>query len=106
MAEEIDHAARDALAEGLMGLLRPAVEEVDERVRTVRYLKRISENQQVPVELDAYVKKLNNARRRIMLANNILQNTQDRLGKLHYNVSKETAKRKALMEPPSPGPPS
>ena len=36
-AEEVDNAARDALAEGLMGLLRPAVEEVDERVRTVRY---------------------------------------------------------------------
>ncbi len=27
---------RDALAEGLIGLLKPAVEEVDERVKNVR----------------------------------------------------------------------
>lgn len=39
-------------------------------------LKKISENQPVPVELDGYVKKLNNARRRVMLVNNILQNSQ------------------------------
>ena len=29
-------SSRDALAEGLVGLLKPAVEEVDERVRAVR----------------------------------------------------------------------
>ena len=28
---------KDALAEGLIGILRPAVEEVDERVRAVRW---------------------------------------------------------------------
>ena len=39
-------------------------------------LKKISENQQAPIELDSYVKKLNNSRRRVMLVNNILQNTQ------------------------------
>ena len=27
---------RDALAEGMIGLLKPAVEEVDERVKSVR----------------------------------------------------------------------
>ncbi len=39
-------------------------------------LKKISENQQAPIELDSYVKKLNNSRRRVMLVNNILQNAQ------------------------------
>ena len=39
-------------------------------------LKRISENKGVPIDLDPYVKKLNNARRRVMLVNNILQNCQ------------------------------
>ena len=39
-------------------------------------LKKISEHEQVPIELDAYVKKLTNARRRVMLVNNILQNAQ------------------------------
>jgi len=113
-------ATTDALAEGLVDLLKPAVEEIDERVRSVRQsqfdlrqnidslaedLKKISEAQPNNVDLDSYIKKLNNSRRRVMLVNNILQNAQDRLSKLHYNVSKETARRKALLDPPSPGPP-
>jgi len=42
-------------------------------------LKQISEIQQeqsASIELEAYLKKLNNARRRIVLVNNILQNVQ------------------------------
>ena len=39
-------------------------------------LKKISERQESPVDLSAYVKKLNNARRRVMLVNNILQNVR------------------------------
>ncbi|KAI8512457.1 PREDICTED: SNARE-associated protein Snapin-like [Branchiostoma belcheri] len=110
---------RDALADGMMRLLRPAVEELDERVRGVRQsqlelreqidglcgeLKKINEEQQVPVDLEPYVKKLMNARRRVMVVNNILQNAQERLGRLHQSVSRETARRKALLEPPNAGP--
>lgn len=36
MQEPADTRTRDALSEGLVGLLKPAVEEVDERVRAVR----------------------------------------------------------------------
>ena len=36
MEEPADTATKDALADGLIGLLKPAVEEVDERVRNVR----------------------------------------------------------------------
>ena len=39
-------------------------------------LKKASERQNPPIELDGYVKKLNNAKRRVMLVNNILQNAQ------------------------------
>ena len=39
-------------------------------------LKRIAEQQVVPVDLEPYVKKLNSSRRRVMLVNNILQNVQ------------------------------
>ncbi|XP_035684774.1 SNARE-associated protein Snapin-like [Branchiostoma floridae] len=110
---------RDALADGMMRLLRPAVEELDDRVRGVRQsqlelreqidglcgeLKKINEEQQVPVDLEPYVKKLMNARRRVMVVNNILQNAQERLGRLHQSVSRETARRKALLEPPNAGP--
>ena len=36
MEPNIGNTSRDALADGLIGLLKPAVEEVDERVRAVR----------------------------------------------------------------------
>ena len=39
-------------------------------------LKKAAERQNAPIELDAYVKKLNNSKRRVMLVNNILQNAQ------------------------------
>lgn len=39
-------------------------------------LCRINEHQKVALELDPYVKKLLNARRRVVLVNNILQNAQ------------------------------
>lgn len=39
-------------------------------------LCRINEHQKVALDLDPYVKKLLNARRRVVLVNNILQNAQ------------------------------
>ena len=33
-----DNPTRDTLAEGLMGLFKPAVDQLDERVRATRYL--------------------------------------------------------------------
>ncbi|GFO19935.1 snare-associated protein snapin-like [Plakobranchus ocellatus] len=113
----LDTENKDAIARGLVGLLKPAVEEIDERVKGVREsqvelrqqidslcedLKKISENDPMPVELEPYVKKLNSSRRRVMLVNSILQNVQDRLNKLHHNISKETARRKTMLDPSSP----
>ncbi|KAL9989522.1 hypothetical protein ACROYT_G004083 [Oculina patagonica] len=103
-----------ALADGLMQIFRPAVEELDNKVISVRKsqvelreqidklaqdLHRLSELQELPIDLEPYVKKLMNSRRRVMLVNNILQNAQERLGRLHQSVTRETAKRKALLEP-------
>ena len=39
-------------------------------------LHRLSELQELPIDLEPYVKKLMNSRRRVMLVNNILQNAQ------------------------------
>ncbi|GCB82310.1 hypothetical protein scyTo_0022893 [Scyliorhinus torazame] len=61
-------------------------------------LCRINEDQKMALDLDPYVKKLLNARRRVVLVNNILQNAQERLRRLNHNVAKETARRKALLE--------
>nr|XP_056709743.1 SNARE-associated protein Snapin [Euleptes europaea] len=106
-------AARDLFAEGLLEFLRPAVRQLDTHVHAVREsqvelrehidslateLCRINEDQKVALDLDPYVKKLLNARRRVVLVNNILQNAQERLRRLNHSVAKETARRKAMLE--------
>ncbi|XP_015925576.1 SNARE-associated protein Snapin [Parasteatoda tepidariorum] len=108
-----DSPTRDALAEGLMELLRPSVEQLDDHVRLtllsqkdLRHqieslsdeLRQISETYSSMFDLDVYVKKLMNAKRRVMLVNNILQNAQERLNRLHQSIARETQRRKALLE--------
>ncbi|XP_041094802.1 SNARE-associated protein Snapin [Polyodon spathula] len=104
---------KDAVAEGLLHLLKPAVQQLDLHVHAVREsqvelrehidnlaseLCRINEDQKVALDLDPYVKKLLSARRRVVLVNNILQNAQERLRRLNHNVAKETARRKTMLE--------
>lgn len=104
---------QDAIAEGLLDLLKPAIQQLDLHVHSVREsqvelrehidnlateLCRINEHQKVALDLDPYVKKLLNARRRVVLVNNILQNAQERLRRLNHNVAKETARRKTMLE--------
>ncbi|RMX41360.1 hypothetical protein pdam_00012765 [Pocillopora damicornis] len=103
---------QDAFREGILQMFRPAVEELDSKALSVSQvelreqidklaqdLHRLSELQEFPIDLEPYVKKLMNSRRRVMLVNNILQNAQERLGRLHQSVTRETARRKALLEP-------
>lgn len=61
-------------------------------------LLKINESLQCPLELDAYVTKLVNAKRKVVVVSNILQKTQERLNKIHEAVEKETNKRKALLD--------
>uniref|UniRef100_A0AAQ5Z044 Biogenesis of lysosome-related organelles complex 1 subunit 7 n=1 Tax=Amphiprion ocellaris TaxID=80972 RepID=A0AAQ5Z044_AMPOC len=128
-------SGKDAVAEGLLDLLKPAIQQLDLHVHSVREsqvelrehidnlateLCRINEHQKVALDLDPYVKKLLNARRRVVLVNNILQNAQmsqfavwkqswscgmafsdqnhERLRRLNHNVAKETARRKTMLE--------
>ncbi|KAM4549810.1 SNARE-associated protein Snapin [Fundulus diaphanus] len=103
----------DPVAEGLLELIRPTIQQLDLHVHSVREsqvelrehidnlateLYRINEHQKVVLDLDPYVKKLLNARRRVVLVNNILQNAQERLRRLNHNVAKETARRKTMLE--------
>ena len=39
-------------------------------------LSRVQEQSQCPLVLDSYIKKLQNAKRKVVVVNNILQNTQ------------------------------
>nr|CAD7447973.1 unnamed protein product [Timema bartmani] len=62
-------------------------------------LKKISEVQQCPLELDLYVRKLLNAKLKITVVSNILQTAQERLNKVHQMIARESARRKTLLEP-------
>lgn len=57
-------------------------------------LKKISADQTCPIDLEVYSNKLINSRHKISVVNNILQAAQDRLQKLHNQLSKDIAKRK------------
>nr|XP_022912949.1 SNAPIN protein homolog [Onthophagus taurus] len=108
-----DNPTRDTLAEGLMGLIKPTVDQLDERVKATRLsqielkqcidslgdqLKNISDSQQSTIDLDVYVKKLQNAKNRVTILTNILQHAQDRLNKVHQSIERETIKRKVMVD--------
>ncbi|XP_017782217.1 PREDICTED: SNAPIN protein homolog [Nicrophorus vespilloides] len=108
-----DNPTRDTLAEGLMGLIKPTVDQLDERLRATRIsqlelkqcieslteeLKKISESQRNYADIEIYVKKLISAKHRVTVLTNILQSTHDRLSKVHQSIEKESLKKKALLE--------
>lgn len=61
-------------------------------------LKKISETQQNTIDLDLYVKKLINAKQRVTVLTNVLQNAQERLNKVHMSIEKETIRRKIILK--------
>ncbi|NWX25888.1 SNAPN protein, partial [Notiomystis cincta] len=62
-------------------------------------LCRINEDQKVALDLDPYVKKLLNARRRVVLGlTGDFCRVQERLRRLNHSVAKETVRRRAMLE--------
>lgn len=61
-------------------------------------LKKISESQQSTIDLDVYVKKLQNAKHRVTVLTNILQHAQERLNKVHQSIERDTVKRKVILD--------
>ncbi|XP_076054093.1 SNAP associated protein [Oratosquilla oratoria] len=115
--EDIVSPTRDALVDGIVGLLKPCLDQLDDKVRATRLsqselhqqleglaseLKKVQDQTHCPLNLDSYIKKLQNAKRKVVVVNNILQNTQDRLNRLHAQVNRETTRRRTLLETTSP----
>ncbi|XP_065171500.1 SNAPIN protein homolog [Atheta coriaria] len=114
-----DNPTRDTLAEGLMGLIKPTVDQLDDRVKATKIsqlelkqcieslaeeLKKIQETQKTSIDLEVYVKKLLSAKHRVTVLTNILQSTQERLDKIHTSVEKEALKKKATLDTATPNP--
>merc|ERR1711915_665133 len=105
---------KEALAQGLFHLFRPAVDQVDERVKAVRQsqvelrahidnlaedLRRISDSRHLPIDLEPYIKKLTSTRRRVVVVTNALSTVQERVNKLNYYVNREKNRRKKDLRP-------
>ncbi|XP_008473000.1 SNAPIN protein homolog [Diaphorina citri] len=86
-----DNPTQDTIAEGLLGLIKPTVDLLDEKFRATRasqlelrlqiealtsQLDKISAEQQTAVPLDSYTRKLVDAQQKISIVGNILQTTQ------------------------------
>lgn len=117
-----ENPTRDTLAEGLLCLVRPTIDSLEKQVSSTltaqselkdqivtlqSSLKSLQQQQSCPVDLDSYIVKLGNTRKRVTVVANILTAAQDRLNKVHQNCLKETARRRALLEPSpatTPGP--
>ncbi|CAK8675619.1 SNARE-associated protein Snapin-like [Clavelina lepadiformis] len=98
---------------GLFEILKPAVEKIDDNVRSVQQsqrelqekidavsaeLQRIGEKQPATVNLEPYIKKLISTKRRVVLISNIVQNVQDRLTRLQKSAEAETLRKQAHVQ--------
>ncbi|KAG8228604.1 hypothetical protein J437_LFUL009309 [Ladona fulva] len=108
-----ENPTRDTLAEGFICLLKPTIDQLDERVKATRIsqaelrqqidnvadeLRKIAEYHHSSLDLEAYVQKLLNAKRRVTVVTNILQNAQDRLNKVQLQLEKDAQKRRTAVE--------
>lgn len=87
----ISNPTRDTLTEGLVCFLKPSLDQLDASVQSTRGaqkelkqqiedlskdLHEISQQEGCPVDLEEYVQKLHNAKKRIVIVSNILQGAQ------------------------------
>lgn len=109
-----DNPTRDTLAEGLLGLLKPTVDQLDDRVRITR-ISQLELKQQIESlneellkvrealnnhpDLDPYVKKLIACKHKVTVVLNVLQASQDRLNEIRRMINKEKSVRTTVPQP-------
>jgi len=111
--DQLEQRDKEALAQGLFHLFKPAIDNIDGKVKSVRQsqvelrahidnlaedLRRISDCRVVPIDLEPYIKKLLNTRRRILAVANLLQTVQDRVNKVNYYVNRDKTKKKQIIK--------
>ncbi|XP_063830544.1 SNAPIN protein homolog [Ostrinia nubilalis] len=112
-----DNPTRDTLAEGLLGLLKPTVDQLDDRVRATRIsqlelkqqidslneeLQKVREALNNHPDLDPYVKKLIACKHKVTVVLNVLQASQDRLNEIRRTINKEKSVRPTVISEPVP----
>ena len=112
----LENPTRDTLAEGIIGLLTPTIQHLDQGISQARssqfqlkgqldqletQLKSIDEALDKSADLEPYVVKLVETKKKVIVINSMLQEAQDRLNRVHQNCLKETSNRRTLLEQPS-----
>lgn len=107
-----DNPTRDTLAEGILGLLKPTVDQLDERVRATRIsqvelkqqidtlteeLKKINQALSNHPDIESYVKKLITCKHKVTVVLNVLQTSQERLNEIRRMISLEEGVRRAVL---------
>ena len=102
-----------SLEEGLLCLLKPAVETIGSRVESVLVsqeqlssqidrlstdLDLLAQKQTIPVDIDHYTRNLANSKRRVLLLGSSVNNIQERLTRLQRQITLEIAKRRNILE--------
>ena len=110
----LENPTRDTLAEGIIGLLTPTIQHLDQGINNARssqlelksqldqlesQLKIINEELEKSADLEPYVLKLVESKKKVIVINSMLQEAQDRLNRVHQNCLKETSNRRTLLEP-------
>ncbi|TNN30047.1 SNARE-associated protein Snapin [Liparis tanakae] len=87
-------SGKDAVAEGLLDLMTPAIQQLDLHVHSVRYARPPgAPHARPPGSLSPQRPA---APRRLVTVRNV--SIRERLRRLNHNVAKETARRKTMLE--------
>ena len=92
----LENPTRDTLAEGIIGLLTPTIQHLDQGINSARssqielksqldqlesQLKIINEELEKSADLEPYVLKLVESKKKVIVINSMLQEAQDRLNR-------------------------
>ena len=91
----------DFLSSGITGAREAQIELKEQLTQLESQLAVINQELDKSADLEPYVIKLLESKKKIIVVNSMLQDAQDRLNRVHQNCLQETSKRRTLLEPPS-----
>ena len=91
----------DFLSSGITGAREAQIELKEQLTQLESQLAVINQELDKSADLEPYVIKLLESKKKIIVVNSMLQDAQDRLNRVHQNCLQETSKRRTLLEPSS-----
>jgi CII-binding regulator of phage lambda lysogenization HflD len=89
------------LSLGITGAREAQIELKEQLTQLESQLAVINQELDKSADLEPYVIKLLESKKKIIVVNSMLQDAQDRLNRVHQNCLQETSKRRTLLEPSS-----